>query len=178
MSHRHSCRYACCSAPFNASAPPPPLPPPSGMVHDHPHDGPRHSLRRFTSVYGGCPRSIETPRLSSIEANSINGTMMSNLDRCRDIYIDGMVLPGCWTFRPNSIVEAFEDDMVSPIPLCQRKPAYEVGKRKILFFAPKKLCNRGKDFAISCYAGTRYHVTAFHCLPQTCDDVVPRVNTA
>ena len=53
---------------------------------------------------------------------SINGTGMSQLDRCRDIHTQGMVLPGCWTFRLSSKVEAFfEDEMDSPIALLQTK---------------------------------------------------------
>ena len=55
---------------------------------------------------------------------SINGTGMSQLDRCRDIHTHGMVLPGCWTFRLSSKVEAFEDDMDSPIPLLPTKGSF------------------------------------------------------
>ena len=49
---------------------------------------------------------------------------MSQLDRCRDIYIDGMVLPGCWTFRPSSKGDASEDDMVSSVPLLPTKGSF------------------------------------------------------
>ena len=62
------------------------------------------------------------PDFHSMGVKSINGTGMSQLDRCRDIHTQGMVLPGCWTFRLSSKVEAFfEDEMDSPIALLQTK---------------------------------------------------------
>ena len=64
---------------------------------------------------------LKRPGFQSLGANTINGTGISQLDRCRDIYIDGMVLPGCWTFRPSSKVDA---DMVSSIPPLPTKGSF------------------------------------------------------